>query len=86
MLVEKPARAGVATAVVISAALIAYSLWWFDHPAPCPPRTPHCDAEFVSDPLFRELTLSLDCALAIVCGLLAWGIATIASHFGSRHP
>jgi hypothetical protein len=41
MLVEKPARAGIATAVVSSAALIAYSLWWFDHPAPCLPGTPH---------------------------------------------
>jgi hypothetical protein len=88
MIRSRSARAGLLVFVLITVALVGYSLWWFDHPAPCVDARPHCDAEFASSPSFRQFTLAVAIALGIASGFAAWAITAIASRLRdvSRRP
>ena len=81
---SRAARLGLVTFLVVAAALVLHSLWWFRHPAPCSPGQTHCDEEFVSAPTFRELTLGIDLVLAGLAGAFTWALGAVVTRLSRR--
>jgi len=73
----KPLQIGLVSGVVIGAGLALYQLWWFGHPAPCLPDTPHCALEFTSSTSFRVLSLFASGVVALISGIASMAVSAV---------